>query len=121
MRIQQQRPKGQDFVQRNLAGVRPRVHRRRQQRLPNPLPNRIPAPRARSSSKAYSASLTFVPTDFVRNGGFIAHRVVWILDGLSDRRRILPVRRWVGSYGSGRGKCLILRWFPYSNVRSRLG
>jgi hypothetical protein len=36
---------------------------------------RIPAPRARSSSKANSASLTFVPTDFVRSGGFIEHRL----------------------------------------------
>ena len=36
---------------------------------------RIPAPRARSSSKANSASLTFVQTDLVLGEGFIAHRL----------------------------------------------
>ena len=43
--------------------------------------------------KANSASLTFVPTDFVRSGGFIEHRLGEILDGSSDRGRTLPVRR----------------------------
>ncbi len=39
-----------------------------------------PFARARSSSMANSASLTFVPTDFVHKGGFREHRLVWILD-----------------------------------------
>ena len=68
---------------------------------------RIPAPRARSSSKANSASLTFVPTDFVHDGGFIAHRVVWILDGLSEldagAGRTLPVRCSTSGSGAGGG------------------
>ena len=69
--------------------------------------NRIPAPRARSSSKANSASETFVPTDFVRNGGFIEHRLDEFLEGSLEMDagagRTLPVRRWEDSKGAGGG------------------
>ncbi|ADV83858.1 hypothetical protein AciPR4_3100 [Terriglobus saanensis SP1PR4] len=44
---------------------------------------RISASRARSSSKAgHSASEIFPPTAFVYKGGFIEHRLVWILMGV---------------------------------------
>jgi hypothetical protein len=58
-----------------------------------------PAPRARSSSNANSASLTLVPTDFVRKGGFIEHRRSWG----RDKGRTMPMGRWEGQQGAGGG------------------
>jgi hypothetical protein len=80
-----------------LAAVRPPVWRRvllsPEITLGNPLP------RARVSSAANSGSLTFVPTDFVRRGGFREHRLSWG----RGRGRTLPVRRWEDSRGAGGG------------------
>jgi hypothetical protein len=63
------------------------------------VPPALQAPRARSSSNANSASLTFVPTDFVRSGGFIEHRRRW--DG--DSGRTPPVLRLERQQGAGGG------------------
>ena len=53
----------------------PGLRRRGQQRLPNPLGERQPGSHAHAlPAAANSASLTLVPTDFVRSGGFIEHR-----------------------------------------------
>ena len=62
-------------------------------------PSRIPAPRARSSSNANSASLTFVPTDFVLSGGFTEDR----LDEFGDSGRTPPVHRLERQQGAGGG------------------
>ena len=58
-----------------------------------------PLARARVSSAANSGSLTFVPTDFVRRGGFREHRLSWG----RGRGRTLPVRHWEDSGGAGGG------------------
>ena len=47
---------------------------------------RNPAPRARSSIKASSASETFVPTDFVRRDGFSEHRPKLIFGEIWGKR-----------------------------------
>ena len=79
---------------------------------------RNPAPRARSSSKANSASLTLVPTDFVRSGGFMLHRQRGIFRERTHARRALLN---IGQRGRKRAQGLKLMWFPNSNLRSPLG
>jgi hypothetical protein len=48
---------------------------------------------------ANSASLTFVPTDFVRSGGFREHRLNWIL----KEDHAMAARRSYDSDGAGDG------------------
>ncbi len=58
-----------------------------------------PAACARASSMANSSSLTFVPTDLVRSGGFTGHRRKWRRDGNRDSGRTPPARRNVQDTG----------------------
>ncbi len=44
VQVQEKRPESQNLRQRNLAGVHAGLCRRRQQRLPNPLPQTHPRP-----------------------------------------------------------------------------
>ena len=83
----------------NSGGVvlegRPR--RRGQQYRPNPLRQRQPSP-TRTLLQLGELCL-FVLTDFVRSGGFSAHRQSWILEA----GHTLVVRRWQDSLGVGGG------------------
>ena len=56
-----------------------------------------PFARARSSSMANSASLTFVLTLLMRSGGFSGHRLNWIL----EEGHAMAARRRIDSEGAG--------------------
>ena len=60
----------------------------RQQRLPNPLRKTHPGTTRTFLQQGVLRPLTLVPTDFVRRGGFIEHRLGW----LWGRGRTRPMR-----------------------------